>query len=131
MVVSARGRGRSRCAVSSRFIKVLRWVKRSLAAREALHCWLMKVNSVVFRAGLADSRFPRVRWMKSSAPSAFSVSNATISTSVKKATRCGDSSRIIIRAVVSASRWLRRNPSIPGAVAPMAIRASGMSWSTS
>ncbi|CLV62289.1 PE-PGRS family protein [Mycobacterium tuberculosis] len=65
------------------------------------------------------------------APSAFSVSNATISTSVKKATRCGDSSRIIIRAVVSASRWLRRNPSIPGAVAPMAIRASGMSWSTS
>lgn len=53
--------GRSRCAVSSRFIKVLRWVKRSLAAREALHCWLMKVNSVVFRAGLADSRFPRVR----------------------------------------------------------------------
>lgn len=102
-----------------------------LNAAGSVYCWLMKVNSVVFRAGLADSRFPRVRWMKSSAPSAFSVSNATISTSVKKATRCGDSSRIIIRAVVSASRWLRRNPSIPGAVAPMAIRASGMSWSTS
>ncbi len=43
--------------------------------RRSVALLLMKVNSVVFRAGLADSRFPRVRADKSSAPSAFSVSD--------------------------------------------------------
>ena len=82
---------------------------------------------------LADSKSPSVRLTKSAARSASAVTSATSWMSVNSATRCGECSRAIICWVVIASKWLRRNPSMPSAVDPIATRMSGsprpMRWS--
>ena len=63
----------------------------------------------------------------SAARSVSAVISATSWTSVNSAICCGEPSRAISCWVVIASKWLRRNPSTPLAVGPIAMRTSGIS----